>query len=227
MKQAYFIFNNISSEDYLMVNKLPPIIKAQKDIQKIEIEGRDGFLTQDNSSYKSIIKPVECTIFNLDDLDFICGWLDGSGDVIFSNEPDKIYKATLINQIPLDKIAWVFHTLLIQFDCQPHKYPIENNPIILTSSGTIYNSGNTSSKPIIKIYGNGNIDLNINSNVINLLNVSEYVTINSDLVDAYKDTMLFNNQMIGEFPELIKGNNLISWSGTVTKVEIIPNFRYL
>lgn len=227
MKQAYFIFNNISSEDYLMVNKLPPVIKAQKDIKKIEVEGRDGFLTQDNGTYKSIVKPVECTIFNSEDIDFICSWLDGSADVIFSNEPDKIYKATIINQVPFEKIAATFHKLIIQFDCQPHKYSVENDPIILTIAQTIFNPTNTSSKPIIKIYGNGNINLNVNSNVVNLTNVSGYVTINSELVDAYKDTLLFNNSMNGEFPELIKGNNIISWNGAVTKVEILTNWRWI
>jgi len=227
LKQAYFIFNNISSEDYLMVNKLPPVIKAQKDIKKIEVEGRDGFLTQDNGTYKSIVKPVECTIFNSEDIDFICSWLDGSADVIFSNEPDKIYKATIINQVPFEKIAATFHKLIIQFDCQPHKYSVENDPIILTIAQTIFNPTNTSSKPIIKIYGNGNINLNVNSNVVNLTNVSGYVTINSELVDAYKDTLLFNNSMNGEFPELIKGNNIISWNGAVTKVEILTNWRWI
>jgi len=63
--------------------------------------------------------------------------------------------------------------------------------------------------------------------VVNLTNVSEYVTINSDLMDCYKDTLLKNNDMNGEFPVLIVGNNTISWTGIVTKVEITPNFRYI
>jgi predicted phage tail component-like protein len=227
MKQAYFIFKNISSEDYLMVNKLPSIIKATRDIQKIEVDGRDGFLTIDKGTHRGTVKTVECTIFNLNDIDFISSWLDGSADVIFSNEPDRVYKATIINQIDFKKIALVFHTLLIQFECQPHKYSLSNNVIILTSQGTVFNSGSVISKPIIKIFGTGSIDLNINGNIINLTNVSEYVVIDSELLDAYKETSLKNNDMNGEFPELIIGSNSISWTGIVTKVEITPNWRYL
>lgn len=226
MKQAYFIFNNISSEDYLMVNKLPPIIKAQKDIEKIEIDGRDGFLTQSNGTYKGTIKTVECTIMDLEQLDFICMWLDGSADVIFSNEPTKVYKATIINQIPFEKIAATFHTLIIQFECQPHKYSTDNNLVTLTSISTIFNPG-AKSKPVIKIYGTGPITLFINNNVINLTNVVDYVTIDSDIMDCFKDTMLKNNDMSGEFPELSPGNNEISWTGSVTKIEIKPNWRWL
>lgn len=227
MKQAYFIFNNISSEDYLMVNKLPPIIKSTKDIEKIEIQGRDGFLTQDNETYRSTIKTVECTIMDLNNIDFICSWLDGSAQVIFSNEPDKIYKATITNQIEFKKVAVTFHTLIIQFECQPHKYSIDNNPIVLSSPGTIFNPGTAISKPIIKIYGTGSIDLSINSNGIHLANVVDYVVIDSELMDAYKDTVLKNNDMNGDFPILIVGDNEISWIGSVAKVEITPNWRWL
>lgn len=227
MKQAYFIFNNISSEDYLMVNTLPSIIKAQKDIEKIEVVGRDGFLTKDNGAYKGILKTVECTITDLDNIDYICSWLDGSSNVIFSNEPDKIYRATIINQIEFKKVAVTFHTFIIQFDCMPHKYLINNPIITLTSPGTIYNSGGAISKPVIKVFCTGDMSVTINSQVVNLTGISEYIEINSDLMDAYKGTQLCNNQMLGEFPVLEIGNNNISWVGDCSKLEIIPNFRWI
>lgn len=227
MEEWNFIFNNESSLDYLTVSKLPSIFKAQKDITKIEIDGRDGFLTQDDGSYKGIIKTVECWVKDLSYIDYLCNWLTGSSDVIFSNEPDRVYKATIINQIQFDVVARDFHTFLIQFDCQPHKYAIDNNTIVLTSSGNVFNPAPTFSKPLIKIYGSGAINLTINGNVIKLTNISGYVTINSEMMDCYKDLQLMNNYMIGDFPSLISGNNIISWTGTVSKIEITPNFRYL
>jgi len=223
----YFIFSNINSDEYLIINKLPSIFKAAKDIEKIELQGRDGFLTKDNESYKSIVKSVECTIKNLSQIDFICSWLSGGGEVIFSNEPDKIYKATIINQIEFKRAFVNFHSFIILFECQPHKYSIDNNIVTLSTSGTIFNSSTTSSKPVIKIYGTGSVDLIINSNVIHLTSVVDYVVIDSELMDCYKDTVLKNNYMNGDFPILIKGDNVISWIGTVTKVEITPNWRWL
>ena len=223
----YFIFNNIDSKDYLIINKLPSIFKAERNIEKIEVEGRDGFLTIDDETYKGAIKPVECTIKDLKDIDFICSWLDGGGEVIFSNEPEKIYKAVIINQIEFKKVFVNFHSFLIQFEVQPHKYSIGNEIITLESVGTIFNSGGAISKPIIKVFGTGDVDLSINGNIVNLINIVDYVTINSDLMDCYKDTLLKNNEMSGEFPILEIGNNNISWTGTVSKLEITPNFRYL
>lgn len=227
MEDPYFIFNNVSSADYLTISKLPSIVRAQKNITKIEIDGRDGFLTFDDGSYKGTVKTVECWVKDLKDIDYISSWLTGSSDVIFSNEPDKIYKCTIINQISFDLVARDFHTFLIQLEAQPHKYSINNDVITLTSSGTIYNPTGTIARPIIKLYGTGAINLTINSKVINLTNIVGYVVINSDLQDAYKDSTLYNNYMVGDFPMLIPQNNTISWTGTVTKIEITPNWRNL
>ena len=228
--RPYFIFNNIQSTDYLLLNKLPSIFKATKDIQKIDIEGRNGFLTQDLGSYKGYTKTVECTIRNLDDIDYICSWLDGSGELIFSNEPDKFYKATIITQIDFNKVIREYQKFIVKFECQPFGYSLYSTslyPILITKPITIYNNFNHYSEPVIKVYGEGNITLNVGSQTVNLTNVSEYMTINTTLMDCYKDTMLKNNQMDGEFPVLGVGNNNINWTGNVTKLEIIQNFRSL
>jgi len=225
--ESYFIWKGLNSLDkHIMTNKLPGFERAEANITKIVIPGRDGFLTVDDGTYQGKIRPCECS---LDDgnIDDVCAWLTGSSEAIFSNEPDKKYKATIINKIPFAKIIPIFHTFIIQFECQPHKYSLDCSLISLTSPGTIFNLGTANSLPKIKVYGSGAIVLNINSKMINLSNVSEYVVIDSDLIDCYKDTVLKNNDMSGEFPVLIPGLNGISWSGSVTKVEILPNFRYL
>ena len=230
MDDVYFIFKNISSKDYLGITKLPSIFKAEKDINFIEIEGRDGVLTQDLGSYRSVVKTVECIITDLTQIDYICSWLSGGGEVIFSNEPTRKYKATIKNQIEFTQLVstYDYHNFLIQFECQPHKYSLSNDIITLTTTPqTILNSGSANSRPIIKVFGTGAITLTINSKVVTLTNIVDYIIIDSDLMDAYKDTQIMNNYMSGEFPELIPGNNTISWTGTVTKVEITLNSRWL
>jgi len=228
VNEVYFIFKNISSVDYLDIIKLPSIFKAEKDINLLEAEGRDGFVTEDLGTYRGIIKTVECQVKDLSQVDFICSWLDGSGDVVFSNEPDRKYKATIKNQIELEQIVLTqtYHTFIVQFECQPHKYSLEDSLITLTSAGTLYNIGSTISKPIIKVFGTGSITLTINSLNVVLTNVSEYVIIDSVCEDAYKGTDYKNSDMKGLPPIFEVGQNTISWSGTVTKLEITPNWRW-
>lgn len=223
----YFIWKNFNSLDKnIMVNKLPNFERPDANIEKIIITGRDGYLTQDDGTYKGMIKPCECS---LDDgnIDDVCSWLTGSGEIIFSNEPDKKYKAVIINKIPFSKIIPTFHTFIIQFECQPHKYSVGNEVIELTNQGTLYNYGTKYSKPVVKIYGNGSINLTINSKTINLTNITDSITIDSDLLEAYNDIELLNSHMVGEFPVFEVGENIISWTGTVTKLDIIPNWRWI
>jgi phage-related protein len=218
--KPYFIWKGTSSlEKQIIVNKLPNIERPDANIEKITIEGRDGYLTLDDGTYQGTIKPCECSLDN-GNIDEISSWLVGSSYVIFSNEPDKQYKGTIINKIPFSKVIPTFHTFIIQFDCQPHKYMLDNSVITLTTSDYIVNPGTSYSKPQLKIYGTGTIDITINETSIHLTNINEYVTIDSELVDCYKDTVLMNNNMYGEFPLFVPGSNSINWSGSVTKVEI-------
>lgn len=225
----FFIYNNISSKDFeIIVNKLPPIIKATKDVELIEIPGRDGFITSDLGNYKGVIKTVECTIKNTEKIDSICRWLTGGGEVIFSNELDKKYKAVIKNQIDFSKILRRFHSFIIQFECQPHKYNVDNEIITVTTNFTnIYSNCSVISLPKVKIYGTGNLTININNKNIILNNILDYIIIDSELMDCYRETELKNNLMYGDFPELAPGINSISWTGTVNKIEITPNWRWL
>lgn len=223
--KPYFIYNNISSEDMgIMVNELPPITKAPRDINKIPIPGRDGYLSEDFGTYQGTVKPCECTILDIGMVDQVLAWLDGSGEVIFSNQLDRKYQACIINQIPFNRIIRKWYKFIVIFDCQPFGVMLENSIITITVPKTIYNGGTQRSKPVIKVYGSGTINLVINGSTIILTNVSGDVTIDSQMMDAYKGTVLKNNDMKGEFPILEVGANTISWTGTVTKLEITPNW---
>lgn len=44
---------------------------------------------------------------------------------------------------------------------------------------------------------------------------------------AYSNNQPLNNKMTGDFPILKTGENNISWTGNITKAEIIGNWRYI
>lgn len=235
----YFIFNNINSLDMgIVVNKLPPIVKAEKNIEKIEVIGRNGFLTQNYGTYKGTVKSIECTLMEDSKIDEVMAWLDGYGDLTVSNQLDRTYKATIINQIPLSQVIPQIHEFIIQFDCQPFGYSLNNNPITKITGNNamtinennfieIFNPCTVESAPVITIWGYGSIDLNINDNIINLTNIANHITIDSEIMDCYRDGQLMNNYMKGNFPTFKVGINKISWIGNIQKLEIKPNWRWL
>lgn len=224
-----FIWKNQDSYlDYgIVINTKPPLVRAEKNVDEIEVPGRDGDLTIDYATYKPITFPFVCTLLDDSNIDNVMTWLDGYSDLTLSWQNDRSYKAKMINRIDISQSLETFGEFPLLFKAQPFALMLNSPLITLTTAGSIYNGGTCKSKPVIKVYGTGLIDININDTYVRLTNVVDYVTIDSDLIDCYKDAVLKNNDMLGDFPVLEVGNNDVQWIGTVTKIEVTPNFRYL
>ena len=219
-----FVWKGIhSNEKGLKIISLPNITTPEKREEKIIIPGRDGYLTQSDGGYEGEVKPVEFDIKH-DNFDEIKTWLNGSGEVIFSNEPDRYYKARIINKLDLARVLEKFHSGIIQFDCQPFGY-LQKEVMQIITPTTIYNQTNVNSQPYIKIYGNGYATLKINNEVIKLTNISDYIELDSEMMECYKSNVPLNHLMIGNFPIFQVGENNISWTGNISKIEIIPRWR--
>lgn len=228
-----FLGRNSFDDFGIYVEEKPPIPLPQKNVNSIEVPGRNGSLTEDDGTYKDIIIAVKCFFIDNDDLpskiDSVKTWLaGGEGDLVFSNQSGKKYIGRVIDQIDIAQEYEILGEFQINFKCKPFKYAV-NNPVITLANtpSTIFNPGTFKSEPVIKIYGTGSITLTINGVDLVLSNVIDYVTIDSILMDCYKDTALENNNMLGDFPVLNPGINTISWTGTVIKIEITPNWRWL
>ena len=111
---------------------------------------------------------------------------------------------------------------------EPFDYLVEGSKVItLTSSTTLVNPGTYYSEPTLKIYGSGTINMSIGSYSFQVTNVNGYVQINSALLECYKDTDPLGNEMKGSFPLFVPGSNKITLSAAITKVELVPNWRFL
>lgn len=99
------------------------------------------------------------------------------------------------------------------------------NSIQLSNNSILYNYLDTS-KPLIKAYGGGVSTITVNGQSF-VIDVGEYVYIDSALELTYKDKNTAGNLQVGEYPVLINGENLISWDSNITKLEIQPNWRCL
>ena len=95
------------------------------------------------------------------------------------------------------------------------------------STVLLENPGTVHSEPIITVYGSGEITLMVGQFIVELADFEGSITINSELQEAYSRITSMNSSMSGGFPLLVPGNNAISWTGDVTRIEIEPNWRYL
>jgi phage-related protein len=51
------------------------------------------------------------------------------------------------------------------------------------------------------------------------------VTIDTPLMETYMDYTSYNQNMRGDYPKLLAGDNVVSWTGGVAQIVITPNWR--
>ena len=232
LNENYFIFNDFDSRDYgILVEEEPTIIKAGRKYDTVKIDGRDGFLLYDNGEvYDSFTLTIECNVEDGANIDEICKVFNGYGQLILSSNPNRYYNAFIANQVDFGRVFRTWKSFAIVFECQPYAYEIENTMQTYTFSDanrtvTINNITNTTSKPLITVYGDGEISMAINGEIINLI-VDDYITLDFDLENATKGTLNRNNCVEGEYTPFKSGINAITVSSLATRIEITPNFRW-
>lgn len=237
---SFSFANKNSSTDFgIFIEKRPNINSPKRRISYIEVPGRDSSLRYDEGTYEDVTIAVDCTIKGdnlMERLDSIKTWLYSAGesDLVFSFQPDKKYRAQVVNSIDFKQVFKICSRFVIIFSCRPFKYWV-NNTVITINTGagtTIVNQGSVASRPVIKVYCSGSGKFKINNAEVVLSNISvPFLTLDSELEEAYYlengEMKNANNFMSGEFPVLSAGNNTVTFSGGVTKLEITPNWRWL
>lgn len=232
----YFIFNNKKNTDLgIQVVKRPNIPIPERNIELKSLKGRDGSLTRDYKTYNDIKISVSLNFISGEN-DFInkgaeiANWLYNINDnkLIFSDNDKFYYKVKKIECKDIERSLKVIGKFIVTFVCDPYKYYIDNNDIEITNSTEIVSPILVEvSKPLITVFGTGDINLTINNKRIQLEKVDENITIDSTLKECYKGMDNLNYKVHGEFPKLIRGRNTIDINGSINKIIIKPNWRCL
>ncbi len=231
----FIILNGVSSETIpgLLIQNLPPISKPRQRVNIEEIDGRDGDIIT-TLGYGAYDKEFSIGLYGDFDIDQIISFFNSSGQVIFSNEEDKYYNYQIVEQIDFEKLIR-FKTAIVRMHIQPFKYSAEDNQKIFTidneTSITIRNAGNIYSRPVLKITGTGTINLYLNENQLFSINMGDYTSITIDTcnMNAYNGSTLLNRNVTGNYDnfKLNVGKNTISWTGTITEIEIDNYSRWI
>jgi len=212
----------------LYVAERPRIPTPEHRVETYTVDYRDGELVR-KKGLSNINFPVEFNIlenYNIkQNLREIKAWLMNAETIRFTDD-DVHYriKYTSIDDIENDVDCYGYFT--VNFTCDPFQYA-PTNSFVLTSGKTIINIGTYVALPKITIYGSGDMVLTVNGSSITLKAISEYIVLDSELMDAYKGIKNMNSCMVGTFPVLEVGKNEVGWSGAVEKIVMEPRWRYL
>ena len=232
----YCILNGVKSSSIkgLLIQSLPAISKPLMRTQIEQIDGRDGDIVT-KLGYSAYEKEMSIGLFGDYNIDDIIQFFDSEGEVTFSNEPDKYYNYQIIEQIDFDKLLR-FKTAVVKFHCQPFKYSAVDRKFTWNNQSDssqiqVFNRGNIVSRPKITLYGSGTINLSLNGTQILVISLGDagYITIDSAQMNAYQGETFLNRYVTGDYDKLALkiGTNIISWTGTVTEIEVEDFSRWI
>lgn len=225
----YLIYNGESSADYdLLVGAQNTFNAPKRSVTKYTIPGRNGDLIKDNGCFENISVPytVVCKSGFENLADSISAWLKSPTSYcrLEDSHHPEYYRMGLVTDAITYTTGALNHSAkaTVTFDCKPQKWLTEGERVEkFTSAGTIFNPTKFASKPLIKVYGNGQSTLKIGDYSMSL-NLQAYVTIDSELMDCTRGNMNMNSYVVlaSGFPELKSGMNLITFTGGITSIEI-------
>jgi len=210
----------------IIVEKTPKLSKPKKRISQFTVDGRNGFLSVDEGTYEAFSLSVECHVKEDSNFDDICEFLDGYGQL--SLDGKRQYSAIINNAISFDKVL-MFKKFIVQFLVNPicediisTEYEVNSNNAILIINNTYYEI-----EPTITLTCSGNISITINNETFYLNSCEGTYILDSKNKLITKNGINSSNIMIGSFPKLKKGNNNISYTGTISSFVISYKKAYL
>lgn len=233
----YIELNGTSSNEIngLLIQELPPISKPRIRTQVDEINGRDGDIVT-KLGFSAYDKTIQIGLYGDFDIDEVIQYFNSSGTVVFSNEVDKYYNYQILDQIDYERLLR-YRTAEVKLHVQPFKYSavesIKKFTSFTNNQITIRNNGNYIAKPVITITGNGTINLSLNNYQIFAIEMGDnsQITIDTNLMEAYDPSTqaLLNRIVTGDYDKfnLNIGQNTISWSGTITEIDIDNYSRWI
>lgn len=225
----YLVFNGESSMDFHVGIKGSGVFNSPKrKVDTVSVDGRNGALTIDRGYYENVTVKYPCYIvrdFERNMADFSAFLLSQVGYKRLEDtlHPDEYRMAMVSKELDIDvkgkAKAGVFD---LTFSCKPQRYLKSGEETLsFTNSATILNETRYPSRPLIRLYGTGTLTVNGNTLSVDALYPKSYIDIDCDLMDAYWQTTNYNNYISGTFPELVPGENTISYSGNF---DIIPRW---
>ena len=227
------VFDGMNSLDYGIFVTDPDTDNAPNRIYQIEtVPGRNGNLTYDTGAFNNIT--INYPAFVYQDIDIniqayrnYLASKSGYKKLEDSFHLDEYRLARYASAMELNKtVNDQKGSTILQFDCKPQRFLKSGEiPVIYSGSGNIINPTLFDSKPIIKIYGTGSV--NIGSIAITFDGSTPYVTIDCELQDAYYEGTNKNSSITlvpNKFPVLKSGETGISLGTGITSIEIIPRW---
>lgn len=231
---------NVSREFNIIMTEAPPIIIAERDVENVSVAGISGNLTVDKGRYKNVTVPYRCAIIPKDGkklrdcaIEALELLRPAAGYMRLENSfhQDSYRMARITGQVSIESIVEKAGRFTVEFYCKPQRFLIDGEAAVSFSKpSSLFNHTNEIALPLITVYGNGAGELSVGGVTVSILVLEDQITLDCEIQNAYRkvgDAPPENKNVAiaaPTFPSLNPGINAISWTGEITKVEIIPRW---
>lgn len=240
---TYFTYNGRSSAEFgLHIEKKDVFSAPSYYAEFISISGRSGDIINPNRRFSNI--KVTYTVFLARKntaalasvLRDIKGWLysepDRYHELSDSYDAEYFRYGVISGSLDIEEQLNKVGSFTVTFNCKPYKYSFAGQEMVSADASTLTITNPTAfeSKPYIKLYGSGTVQLMImpdgqGTTTWVISDVDEYIEIDSELMNCFKDTTLKNDTVTGDgFPMLKPGTTTIACAGNVQRIEVIPRW---
>ena len=227
----YMIINgfNTSTIPHCVVTDFGEVEAAKPHAESVDVYGLNGSYRVLDGSYESYERTISFYVPKLVDISTIVDKFQPKENVIeFSYQLGSYFYADFsgatYNRNGMH--AWKIDVKLIM---QPFRYQKSVEPVVLTASGTVNNPGTVYSEPLIEVEGDGDISLTIGRKTMYLaIKTKATIDCRQGKQNIYNATSAVQNTLRkrGGFLEIPTGKVGISFTGTIRKITIRPNWRY-
>lgn len=224
----FFTYNGISSAAFgCYVANANQFDSPARDVESIEVPGRNGALTLDNGRYLN--QTLTYSMYVRGDIrNKIMGLRNALTEtkgylrLEDSYNPQEFYLARYIDSFSVSQSDRYRAGFSVTFDRKPQRFLKSGEEMIsFTAGGSLLNETMQTAKPLLRVYGTGSFTINGATMTISSANV--YTDIDCDIMDAFKGSTNCNGNISGTFPDLAPGDNAVTLNG-VSKIEITPRW---
>lgn len=204
--------------------------RAEEKLEEYNIPESNQDAIEHTGFFMPYERQIEFYVSDDAQISVINNWLHGYGKLRVSKEPGGYYRAHVVSGLAYEKYFQIKDKMRVSLRINPPFFYLESGelPITLTAPGTINNPGTHTSEPLIRIVGSGNITLTINGRTLTLNNIETFIDIDPELTIPYfKNNVNIGEKVVGELPYFDVGDNIISWTGAVSEINILGRWREL
>lgn len=233
---GHFAFNGQNSSNFgICVESTPSLDRPERQHNIYNVPGRNGAIIEQLDTFNNVNREYRVwaanDYYNSVDKDYnaISEWLYNSNGYCRLEddfEPDIFRLAYFVGPMDVENLLNMYGKTKLTFNCRPERFYKDGEKTITVASGSnIQNRTAFTAKPLIRIAGSGNCSIRIGTHTMNITGLVDYIYIDCDTMEAYRQAAENKNNMIsGDFPVIDSGTQSIVTTGTITDIKVTPRW---